>query len=263
MIVSCPECDSKFRLAPEALGDKGRKVRCKSCRHTWLQVPDTEPDTEIEIASPSANPEPEDATPDIPENIAGPANEVPDPIEDDFVEPGKVRSKRPKGFTAEKQKKKGKGLLVGWLLLFILAGGLGYGFWSERVLIVSTVPQTMKLYDLLDLQVFLPGEGLVIENQKFEQATKAGKKLIVLTGEIVNATKEKIIVPKLIGSLRANTGETLSRKTISLTVEFLEPTEKINFLIELTTAPNAIQADVNFVSDEEALQTPDFEPVKK
>ncbi len=259
MIISCPECDGKFRVPDEALGETGRKVRCKSCRHTWFQVPVAE----IEINSPPAAPDVNETTPDIPDNIAGPAFAEPDPVDDDFIEPGKVRSKRPKGFAPEKAKKKGKGLLVGWVLFFILAGGLGYGFWSERVLVVSTLPQAMKLYDLLELEVFLPGEGLAIENQKFERATKAGTKLIVVTGEIVNTTEEKIVVPKLIGSLRANTGEALSRKTISPSVDFLGPKERTKFLIELISTPKAIQADVNFVSDEQALQTPDFEPVEK
>ena len=39
--------------------------------------------------------------------------------------------------------------------------------------------------------------------------------------------------------------------------------EKTEFFIELISTPKAIQADVNFVSDEEALQTPDFDPIDK
>ncbi|MFD2204427.1 zinc-ribbon domain-containing protein [Kiloniella antarctica] len=259
MIISCPECSGKFRVAAEALGESGRKVRCKSCRHTWFQTPDAE----IEIAAPAVSPDINTGISEIPENIVGPSEVAPEPVNDDFIEPGKVRSKKPKGFAPEKAKKKGKGVLVGWLLFFALAGGLGYGFWSERVLIVKTVPEAMKLYELLDLQVFLTGEGLKIENQKFERATKDGTKLIVVTGEIVNVTNEKIIIPKLIGSLRANTGEALSRKTISPSVKFLGPEEKTEFFIELISTPKAIQADVNFVSDEEALQTPDFDPIDK
>ena len=258
MIVSCPECDSKFRIASEALGDTGRKVRCKSCRHTWFQTPDVE----MEINPPEVKLEEDEITPDIPEEIVQPPLEQNDSDNDDFIEPGKIRPKRPRGFSSEEKKKKGKGLLVGWVLFFVLAGGLGYAFWNERVLVVTTLPQSMKLYDFLELQVFLPGEGLVIENQKFERGTKDGKKLIVVTGEIVNITDEKVVVPKLIGSLRAKSGEALSRKTISPAVEYLGPKGKTNFLIELISTPDAIQADVNFVSDEEALQTPDFEPAE-
>ncbi|WP_419903686.1 zinc-ribbon domain-containing protein [Kiloniella sp.] len=257
MIVSCPECDGKFRVANDALGDSGRKVRCKSCRHIWFQTPEAEIELAPAIVEPSEEPQ------DIPESISPAAFDEQGPLDDDFVEPGKVRSRRPRGFAPEKVKKKGKGLLVGWVLFFVLAGGLGYGFWNERVLIVRTLPQAMNLYDLLGLDVFLTGEGLEIENQKTERATKDGKKLIVLSGDIANITEDKIVVPKIIGSLRASNGEALSRKTITPSVEYLEPSEKSHFLIELIASPDAILADVQFISDEEALQTPDFEPTEK
>jgi len=40
MIISCPECATKFSIADAALGTKGRKVRCFKCGHTWHQMPE-------------------------------------------------------------------------------------------------------------------------------------------------------------------------------------------------------------------------------
>ncbi|KLN62375.1 hypothetical protein WH96_02390 [Kiloniella spongiae] len=259
MIVSCPECSSKFRIASEALGDSGRKVRCSSCRHTWFQEP------ELEFT-------PTDA--DIPtdENVAAssadtpsPMPPEPSPLDDDFVEPGNVRSKRPKGFAADKkkEKKKGKGGLIAWLLLLILGGGAGYAVadQSVRIQIVNTVPEAMKVYDFLDLQVYPVGYGLAIENQEIERASRDGQKLIVITGEIQNTTDKKVVVPKLLGAMRTESGEAVSRKTIIADVAYLDPEEKITFLIELVNSSKAKLVNVNFISDEDALQNPDFSPV--
>jgi|GEM_PF-1766079 len=36
MILVCPNCNSKFRIALSELGDAGRVVRCSVCGHEWL-----------------------------------------------------------------------------------------------------------------------------------------------------------------------------------------------------------------------------------
>ncbi len=36
MIVSCPSCQTRFRLAEELLGPAGRIVRCSVCRYIWF-----------------------------------------------------------------------------------------------------------------------------------------------------------------------------------------------------------------------------------
>ncbi|MBN2751192.1 MAG: zinc-ribbon domain-containing protein [Rhodospirillaceae bacterium] len=40
MIISCPECATKFSIADAVLGERGRKVRCFKCGHAWHQMPE-------------------------------------------------------------------------------------------------------------------------------------------------------------------------------------------------------------------------------
>lgn len=40
MIISCPSCSSKFAVKSEAIGEKGRNVKCAKCAHKWFQKPD-------------------------------------------------------------------------------------------------------------------------------------------------------------------------------------------------------------------------------
>ena len=39
MIVRCFSCSTRYRIDPTALGVSGRRVRCTSCGHVWLELP--------------------------------------------------------------------------------------------------------------------------------------------------------------------------------------------------------------------------------
>lgn len=42
MIITCPECTSRFAVQRESLGVTGRFVRCARCLHIWFQLPEDE-----------------------------------------------------------------------------------------------------------------------------------------------------------------------------------------------------------------------------
>lgn len=50
MIITCPNCQTKYQLAEKAIGSAGRKVQCAHCRESWLAHPDFGP--ELEVAKP-------------------------------------------------------------------------------------------------------------------------------------------------------------------------------------------------------------------
>ena len=59
MIITCPSCRTRFRIAPASLGSAGRTVRCSSCNERWFVEPFTElapppPLAEVAIEPPAA-----------------------------------------------------------------------------------------------------------------------------------------------------------------------------------------------------------------
>ncbi len=44
MILTCPECSTKYVVKDGAIPEGGRKVRCASCKHSWHQDPEVSED---------------------------------------------------------------------------------------------------------------------------------------------------------------------------------------------------------------------------
>lgn len=39
MIITCPACQTRYKVDPKSFGAKGRRVRCTNCKETWNQGP--------------------------------------------------------------------------------------------------------------------------------------------------------------------------------------------------------------------------------
>ena len=37
MIIICPNCNSKYSIKKELLGEKGKKVKCSDCSYQWFE----------------------------------------------------------------------------------------------------------------------------------------------------------------------------------------------------------------------------------
>ena len=53
MYIACPECDTKFVVTPEQIGQHGRKVKCSKCSHIWHQKLDNPVCIEPTILAPT------------------------------------------------------------------------------------------------------------------------------------------------------------------------------------------------------------------
>lgn len=52
MILTCPECNTRYHVAAGEIGEQGRFVRCSTCSHEWLAQASP---AEAEYKTPAAN----------------------------------------------------------------------------------------------------------------------------------------------------------------------------------------------------------------
>lgn len=170
MIVSCPNCATRFTLPDTMVGPNGRKVRCSKCGHTWWQRPAPEEEapffddavTEIRPSRPLRS--------------------------GDGKHGGKSSAKR--GFP-----KPEKRTVVAWAIVLLLVAAVGAGGVLAREQIVQLWPPAALFYRTVGLEVEPPGAGLEFRNVKSEFKTDGGTPRLIIEGQIVNISPVERAVP--------------------------------------------------------------------
>ncbi len=161
MIITCPNCQTRFKIDPEALAPRGKMVRCSQCGHRWFAEPPAE---ELE-------------PPPLPESSPLEAAAGEEPV-----------ATAPAG-------RLGTGTILGWLLVVLvvlLAAALVLG----RNEIVAAWPQAATLYRQLGLPVTM-ALGLELRDLQSERLEENGVPILRITGEIANPTGQERILPPL------------------------------------------------------------------
>jgi predicted Zn finger-like uncharacterized protein len=185
MILTCPNCASRFLISAEALAPSGRRVKCSACGTQWFQAPDSDA-ADDETQSPPARLIDED----IPHSVKPhPSEESPLPHEELSA-------------SALRKNIAGYGAAFG---VFCAVFGV---LLLAKPLLVASWPASASLYERLGFAVALPGEGLVFDRLK--AVADAGGALHV-EGLIINLTRKTQAVPLIEVSLRTIKGEILKQ----------------------------------------------------
>lgn len=181
MVITCPNCRTRFQIRPSSLGEKGRNVRCSSCGNRWFVEPFPEP---AAPAPPAPEPVPTSPAP-APEPAAAAPPPPPEPT------PLSTAPPRP---SARRATSRGSGI-AGWLVLAVVALAL-VGAVVARNAIVATVPAALPIYRLVGLPVTLE-LGLAFRDLGSSRRDTATGSTVLVTGTIVNTTGREVRVPRL------------------------------------------------------------------
>ena len=172
MIVSCPQCDTRYELDQKVLAPHGRSVRCAQCSHVWTQRPSDDA-----------------AGADIDDDFDIPDFGVEEPVE------------RPRRSRGAKTESKGRGGLIGWAAFAVVVIAILAGGFFGRTQIVELWAPAAKLYQLAGLGVEAEEVGLVVQNVLGAQRRDADDIVLDVSGQIVNSSADIKAIPELRGLL--------------------------------------------------------------
>ena len=250
MILTCPECSTRYLTKENAIGPNGRTVRCAKCDTTWFVASEADElalqdnQAPVEDIVPVSAGIAAAASPDIPvrqETQAEPVEQVGAHV----VMRDKVDQER------RRRRLTSVGLI--WaipLALLFVAAILGYVF---RQNIVNGIPQTATLYQSLGVDVTL--SGLDIEDPVTRSALVDGKPVLVVNGAVRNITAQVQDVPMVELSLHSKDGKPLVTWLVDVNKDRLGKNERATFISEYPNPPvDAVKLRYKF-ADETAVAT--------
>ncbi len=239
MILTCPECSTKYLSKPETIGPNGRTVRCAKCETTWFV---SHEDAETHIAEERALEE------DLHENINSDLGGEPSQHkEDEVAEKGAHVLMRDKA-DAEKLRRRRHTILGIWMVPLTILGVaaiLGYVF---RQVIVNRVPGTATLYQSFGVNV--KSAGLEIESPTTRTAIIDGQTVLVVNSVIENISPESQPVPLVQLTLHNGSGEELAAWYVEPNETRLSPKARLEFATQYPDPPvDAVKLRYSFASD--------------
>jgi predicted Zn finger-like uncharacterized protein len=193
MILTCPQCATRYHVDAEALGALSRTVRCASCGRRWSVQPPADTPQVVEFSTSAP---------------AGAARARP------LAPPEQVPVRRSVG-------------LFGWLAV-VLVGLLAASAVIGRNEIVEAFPATAALYQTLRLPIALD-HGLEFQQVTSKQLHEGGIAVLVVEGAIVNVTHHERAVPPIRITLLDSRGRELQEELFQAKEQHLEPGAKTSF----------------------------------
>ncbi len=216
MILTCPECSTRYLIEPTVLGAEGRTVRCSKCDNTWVQM-------QADDAA-----APDEATED--EATEAAATEE----ADRFEAAAERRARRiAAAAPAARSERRSRAAAVMWTVLIMsMVGVLGAGF-VLRDNVIQIWPAAERLYQMIGLERAPPGAGLGFRNVSWKASGRGDDRLLTITGEVTNISRDVLTVPDIQGVLFDKNNRELQRWTFRVPEGRLLPGENVPFSTEL------------------------------
>ncbi len=242
MLVTCPECSTRYSLDAKALGQSGRQVRCASCGHEWFVQAPAEEDGPVEddgavqaaktessagetvqsaVAQPDTEPEAPETEPEPPAD----AEPAPKPPHRAWRERNEARARRRRRLIAVSA---WAGVAASLVLVFTLAT-------SYRVAVVRAMPRSASFFKLIGLPV--NRWGVDLQDLKSVKTTQDGVPVLRISGKMFNPGKRRRPAPQVRISLRDETGHEIHAWTVPPKSQEIPPKSAVAFATVIKDVP--------------------------
>lgn len=195
MILTCPQCSTRYHVDPTSLAPEGRMVRCASCGHRWRAKPPADAPRLLELkpATPAAA----------------------------------MAPRRPGAATGAPKGRGGGSGIVAWLvgaLVVLVVASVVIG----RNEIVAGFPASEAVYRTLGLPLTVQ-LGLQFEDVTSRRLEEDGIAVLVVEGKIVNLSEEDRAVPPIRMTLLDGGGRQLQEELFQAEDEVLRAGGETSF----------------------------------
>ena len=253
MIITCPQCATRYETADDAFTGEGRKVKCTGCGNIWLQKPQDEvaadEPEDVNVPEETAEEFAGDASEEIDTNVLEgyladweEAAEVPETGDEDIVDIESEAqrlasaSRRASAEYADRRAERsaatrGWGKLAACIVVFVVGG---YFF---QVPIVKQFPAAAALYAQIGMDVNI--RGLEFRNLTYKREFENGIPVLAIKGEVVNITGDSLNIPRLRFGLLDQVDQEIYHWSMQLKGKPLEPNQGVPFTTRLAAPPAA------------------------
>ena len=223
MILSCPECRTRYVVPDSAVGPSGRQVRCAACRHSWFQEP-----TPLDLIERGTTATPSVAVPQAPPQLFTPppviANPVPiepslDPVPDDYDAFAPSPPFRPRRNPAKQRT-----IAAIAVAILLLAGVVAVQFFGTPTFVTGLLARAGLPGGQVDVPLLLE-----VPRKPERRELPSGNELFALTGRVVNPTDTAQRVPDILAELRDAQGRVVYGWTITPPRRTIEARGRIEF----------------------------------
>lgn len=233
MILTCPDCATRYFVDDARLGAGGKTVRCAACGARWTATFQAEPEIELAVIPEygAAAIDSFDTSPTPPEETRG----FPEALPKNF---------RAKAAEKTAMKRAVVHGVVWACLLAVLAGALAASI-VFRVEVVRLVPRAASAYAMAGLKV--NAIGLTFENVSARPALQDGRSALVVSGEIRNIEGKAVTTPPLRINVLSRTGARVATSVNAVADPRIAAGQSYHFVIPvLDPPPTAENVEVVF-----------------
>lgn len=225
MILTCPECATRYQANDAAFPPGGRRVRCAKCGHAWHQeAPAAEPEQGAE-----ESPTPREAEPDAEPASWRTAYAPPTPVisESDALEAPVDKTGRAMAQLAA---------AGGWFGLALAVLLIGWSAVSYRQAVATLWPASASFYSALGLPV--NARGLAFTDVSYRRETQDRQSVLAVTGKLVNVSGRELAVPQILVILTGEDGRELYRWNFTPDAATLGAGRSVKFLTRVSGPPS-------------------------
>lgn len=243
MILTCPNCATRYSTTAEAIGANGRTVRCSNCEKTWFVT--MEPDIldlkQQEKEEQRINDAPkESARSEVESSGFGLQTQ---PVTGAHVQIRDMADQR-------RRNRSLMGVSMIWFVtIAILAMGILYAFLNRQA-IVERYNASASIYKALGINV--KSIGLEFEDPTIRRLPIDGVETLVINGHIVNISDETRPIPMLELSILNKANEKLASWVIDPPQAEIEAGGRIAYTSEYQNPPvDGQEVEYRFVTEDE------------